>query len=711
MNKSLVLIWGLTSLAFLGLLPSPAHAANGELEWVGALGSTTTNDGVEDMALDSSGNVLIAGYILGDVDLDPGPGTATLTSAGNQDIFVLKLDPDGNYLWAHGFGSTETDLGTSVAVDSSGNVYVTGYFRGTVDFDPGAGVQNLVSAGGEDIFVLKLDSVGDFVWARRIGGLGRELSYGIAVDDTANVYTTGSYGGTIDFDPGAGTANLTAAGGIDVFLCKLDSTGDFAWARSMGGGSNDEGYDLAVDSDGYIYLTGTFAGTADFDPGAGTSNLTSNGNDDVFIEKVDSSGDFVWARSVGGTARDQGTDIAVDLDGNVLTVGPFSSPTIDLDPGAGVTSFTNAGLSDAFFQKLDADGDFVWANAIGSTGNDLASSIAVDASGAVYSTGRFSGTIDFDPGAGVLELTANVLDYYVQKYDAAGGLDWVRSMGGSGVDEGKCIAVDSAGAVYAAGDFSSTVDFDPGINTTELTSAGGRDLFVQKLVPDLIGPTVTSITPDVSNPTNADVINFTVVFSEGVTNFDDESDLTIVHSGTAHSSVTITGGPSTYTVEMDGISGNGSIDLAVNTGSDVTDFVPLALLSSVSTSVSIDNTPPTFSSLAVTPDQGAEGALVELNFDSSEAIAGDPDVTVNGNPATRTAKSPFTYEYTVLPTDPLGLATIEISGVDNAGNAGMLNNTTALTIVELEPVVPVAAWPAALLLAAIGSVFLARRRE
>src|SRR5207253_4820 len=154
-------------------------------------------------------------------------------------------------------------------------VYVTGGFAGTVDFDPGPGTTLLTSLGSLDAFVAKFSSTGALVWARQLGGTSFDQGTGIAVDGAGNVFTTGLFQGTADFDPGAGTILLTSVGSLDVFVSKLASTGALVYARQLGGTSNDQGLGIAVDGSGNVFTTGSFRGTADFDPGTGTSNLLS----------------------------------------------------------------------------------------------------------------------------------------------------------------------------------------------------------------------------------------------------------------------------------------------------------------------------------------------------------------------------------------------------------------------------------------------------
>jgi hypothetical protein len=199
---------------------------------------------------------------------------------------LTALAGDGDFVWAKQMGGTDYDVGQGIAVDMAGNVYTTGYFQGTADFDPGPGSFNLTSTGNEDIFVSKLDSAGNLVWAKQMGGTSGDAGQDIAVDAAGNVYTTGFFYSTVDFDPGPGTFNLTSTGDTDIFVSKLDSAGNFVWAKQMGGTDPDAGYDIAVDAAGNVYTTGYFWGTADFDPGPGSFNLTSAGFSDIFVSKL-----------------------------------------------------------------------------------------------------------------------------------------------------------------------------------------------------------------------------------------------------------------------------------------------------------------------------------------------------------------------------------------------------------------------------------------
>ena len=417
------------------------------------------------------------------VDFDPGAGTFNLTCNGSSDIFIQKLDANGNFIWAKSMGSFSGDVPNSVAVDALGNVYTTGYFNGTVDFDPGPGVANLTSASiSGNIFVQKLDAAGNYVWAKRMGGSGFCYGNSVALDASSNVYTIGNFDGTADFDPGAGTATLTSAGGLyDIFISKLDASGNYVWARRMGGTDIDVGNSIAVDASENVYTTGFFKLTVDFDPGGGTANLTAAGAQDVYIQKLDVSGNFVWVKQMGGIALDYGNSITLDTSNNVYTVGIFSD-VVDFDPNAGTVNLTSDGSYDTFVQKLDASGNYIWAKRMGGIGIVWGNSIVLDGAGSVYTTGKFTGTGDFDPGAATINLiSAGAYDIYISKLDVNGNFIWATSMGSTGADDGQSITTDASGNIYTTGRFNNTVDFDPGAGTFNLTSNGSYDIFIQKL--------------------------------------------------------------------------------------------------------------------------------------------------------------------------------------------------------------------------------------
>lgn len=483
-----------TLLSFaLFIIGGSAHAQAPYFGYAGAFANpSTTNVAVStSVAVDNAGNTYSAGYFSGTIDFDPGAGVSTLTVNGNQDIYVTKTDASGALVWARSFGGSGQDRGTGVAVDETGNVYLSGVFFGTVDFDPGTGTSNItaVPASGEGCIV-KLDAGGNFVWANATSTSSGGICNAVTVDALGQVYIAGSFSGTGDFDPGAGTANLTSAGGADAFAWKLSSSGSYIWAKRWGGTGIDVGSSIAVDPSGNVIAAGTFLSTVDFDPGAGTANLATNGTgtggSDIFINKLDAAGDYVWARRIGGNGSDNGRGVAVDAGGNVYITGGIQGPGNVAAPGVSLLAYptTNGGSIDGVVVKFNAAGAFQWFRTLGGNAADISNGIAVDASGNVYTTGSFNGTADFDPGAGAANVTsAGSADIFVSKLDNAGTYIWAKGFGSTASDVGAGIAADGEGNVYTVGNFLGNVNFDPN-GSAVLTSSGpgtASSAFLQKL--------------------------------------------------------------------------------------------------------------------------------------------------------------------------------------------------------------------------------------
>lgn len=357
------------------------HDANGIWLWAKRAGGSGTDHGTG-IALDAAGNVCVTGYFIGSAAF----GATNLNSSGYSDVFVAKLDPSGIWQWAKRAGGTSDDVSYGISADSSGNSYVTGYFYGTAAF----GSNSLTSYGSYDSYVAKLDSSGNWLWAKKAGGTGDECSFGIDTDEAGNCFITGYFASSASF----GSTTLYSAGGNDDYIAKLDTNGNWLWAKRAGGTSSDYAYAVATDPAGNIFITGYFYTNASF----GTSTLSSNGATDVFVAKLDNNGTWLWAKNGGGTGTDYGYGIAADNFGNCLITGYFSDTAL-----FGSTSLSSAGIADIYYAKLDSQGTWITAAKGGGTGNDIGYGVCAYQAGYCHLTGYFNATATF----GTLSLVSN----------------------------------------------------------------------------------------------------------------------------------------------------------------------------------------------------------------------------------------------------------------------------------------------------------------
>lgn len=452
------------------------------------------------IGVDKQGNVYTAGFFSHTIDFDPGPAVFNLTGEDSgpeqQGIFLSKLDSNGNFVWAKqipvyaGFSNIE------LKVDPNGTIYLTSVFDDTVDFDPGSGVFALTSIGFQDAFVIKLSADGELIWVKQFGGKGDtgSTSNALDVDEKGNVYVTGQFNNTVDFDPGAGVYNLTATAHTKSYIVKLSANGDLVWAKQYGEAPTTYGgaviYDLRCDKRGAIYAAGIFGGACDFDPGNGVYTLTSTGLQDGFIARIDTDGNFGWAKQLmhSGTEYNSFLSIqGVEIDGNqnVVAVGSFIG-TFDLDPGAGVFNRTSVGGTDCFMVKLNAQGNFNWAKVWigneGESGNDL----VIDAANNIYATGSFGRVIDLDPGPG--EYIVNSPFYgapAIIKLSPEG--NFVYGINFPGLEHNSCMLrrmdIDDARNIYVTGSVGGVVDFDPGPGIFPVRGTQDMSPYVLKLGP------------------------------------------------------------------------------------------------------------------------------------------------------------------------------------------------------------------------------------
>lgn len=455
-----------------------AFAQKADLIWANQISG---NDHVNPVAVgvDHEGNILITGTFEGTADFDPGSGVFNLTSSGYWDIFLQKLTPEGKLIWAKKIGDKDSERPEGMEVDKNGNIYLTGTFSGTVDFDPGTGVRNLKAVGANDIFAAKYNALGHLVWAVSMGEDVSDDGISIAVDNEGSVIVTGYFQGTVDFDPGAGSYEMTSWG-VDCFILKLSSSGTFVWAKMIGSKGWVEGHTVKTDEKNNIYLAGLFRMETDFNPGAGEYKMTPAVDLAAFLLKLDKNGNFRWAVQPGSTTINlnygKKRPMAIDTKGNVILSFRFKG-TVDFDPGAGQKNLTSNGENDIFIQKLDSLGKLLWVKQMGGTWDDEVMGIVTDEYDNISITGKFYGTVDFDPGESVFNMIAGDdwdNSMFVAKYDPNGnflsGYSTLKEANTWPYGMGTDIAVTSDGYLVAIGEFSGNYDFNPGKTAVLLSS-------------------------------------------------------------------------------------------------------------------------------------------------------------------------------------------------------------------------------------------------
>jgi gliding motility-associated-like protein len=451
------------------------------LQWVKKMGGSRLN--VQNSTVDDHGNFYTTGSLIGSVDVDPSSNTFLLTSKGQKDILVAKYDKDGNFKWAFNIGSTSHDAVDDIVVDKTGNIVITGYFRGTgIDFDPSPATALLNSNGesgsdpgfGGDIFVAKYDTLGNYKWAFNVGGTAlSETGSGVGIDNNNNVLVTGYFASPADFDPSSSSAILYAANG-PLFVAKYSENGQYQWAFNTGQpGVDNAGWDVVADNANNVIVTGFFQGSnIDFNPSStAIFPLSSNGSQDIFLAKYDPAGAFIWAFNAGGSSIDVGRVLAVNSTNEIYVGGDYGSSTMDISPGSSTTLLTGSGSGDIFLAKYSSGGQLIWGFDLGASGTENGWAIDLDDNQNILIAGTFSGTnVDFNPSPATANLTAQGSgDGVIAKYNPAGQYVCAFKVGGTSFDEAYNVTAWND-FIYISGGFAGTADFDPGSGTTTLNT-------------------------------------------------------------------------------------------------------------------------------------------------------------------------------------------------------------------------------------------------
>jgi len=446
------------------------HAQTPSWIWAKSAGGIFSEEATS-IAVDALGNTYITGFFTSPTCTF---GSTTLTNISFADIFIAKYDTLANLVWVKSAGGLADDKSKSIAVDTSGNVYITGYFNSaTITFD----TVTLATTFGNDMFIAKYNASGNVVWAKNAGGTGGDYSNSIAVDASGNSFITGYFNSAnIQFGSTTLVNPNSSSGGYNYFVAKYDTIGNPVWAKAALG-ANVTGNSIKLNAAGNIYVSGFFMGSATFD----TIAKNSNGSKDIFTAKYDTFGNAIWVKSIGGINEEIGNAISIDANDNSYVTGYFNSLSVIV----GGTTLTNNGApnGDVLIIKYDETGNVMWAKKALNYSNDMGLAIAADALGNSFVSGYYNGSslIFGSIALNAAAATTSVGDLFVVKYNTAGTPLWAKNLVASTGARGHSIALDAAGNCYLTGFFEDvSLPFD---NITLLNggSQGQREVFVGKI--------------------------------------------------------------------------------------------------------------------------------------------------------------------------------------------------------------------------------------
>lgn len=421
--------------------------------WAKQAGGTSGDYG-QSIATDAEGN----SYVTGQFAQTATFGSTTLSSGGSySDVFVAKIDTNGNWLWAVRGGGLANESSSGIALDPNGGIYITGYFKGSSVF----GGSSVTGYGGsDDIFVAKLDSNGNWLWARSAWGMNNNRGMGICVDTSGNCYITGSIQRDAYF--GNTTLESTTNNQDDVFIAKLDTNGNWLWARSAGGYGNDRGTSVANDLTGCVYVTGTFSGLATF----GSFSIGNQGTSGSFITKLDANGNWLWVKA---GYHIQAYGISTDLNSNCYVTGSFNGTAL-----LGSVELITNGSADVFVCSLDTNGNWLWATRAGGESDAKGCGIFTDNIGNSHIVGTYQDIASF---GGTTLYYPSFYNIFIATLDVNGNWLWANRAGVSYQSGVYGISMNSVGDCFITGYFNETATFAD----ITLNSTPGSDVFIAKL--------------------------------------------------------------------------------------------------------------------------------------------------------------------------------------------------------------------------------------
>lgn len=351
------------------------YDSEGNILWVESCFSSSNGEAL-DVTTDSDNNIYVTGYFRGNSNFD---GIID-SSPDEQNAYVAKYDPDGNIIWFERFGSSTRNDASAIVVDSEGSVYIGGYFQGTTEFV----TSTIVSSGGSDAFLIKLDSDGNEVWIKTGNGAQYSVSRALDIDSNDNIYWVGDFHTSVDF----GGATLNSGGGIDFYFAKINNDGTILSQFSEGQGGTESSRAIFIDENSNIYIAAIVSSNTNI----GGIAITSSGGQESVVAKYNSSGVIQWADNIGGVGNDFATDLVVDSEGNVYVSGSFQGDLSAVSAGLNTT-----GASDLYISKFESDGSYDWTlTAAGDAGaSESVDAMAINEFNSLLLFGTISGSVNF----------------------------------------------------------------------------------------------------------------------------------------------------------------------------------------------------------------------------------------------------------------------------------------------------------------------------
>ena len=465
------------------------------LTWIEHIGGSDTCNKVftvRCMTVDKNSRIYLSGMLSCDTDMDPGSGATFLHADGDSCAYIQKLTASRELMWAKVLNSSDYIDISDMTTDDTGNLLITGTFRGSVDFDLDPFAEYILNPTqlNNHVYTAKYDSLGNFKWVTSTESF---LSYGIfgrsiKLDANNNIYIGGHFGGEAHFNGTTVFETLySSMVTYDAFIEKMTPAGDHLWARSLGAGFLDSLCSLGIDKAGYLYCVGTYQGVVDIDPGPGNTTFGGTGNGDAFIVKMDGDANVIWAKHLESistasvVSRLSNLKLNIDTADNLLICGAFNG-FVDFNPSPAAldTTILQAGsltpgeIGSAFVLKLDQNGNLIWVNQV--NGAAHAYDIKTDAFLNVYVTGAYAwaGGADFDPGPAeyyIPPIGGDDPKGYMQKLTPDGHLAWVAGIGcpATGFIRPQCIQLLDTNDIVIGGHFIGTGDFAPDTATVYLT--------------------------------------------------------------------------------------------------------------------------------------------------------------------------------------------------------------------------------------------------